>query len=114
VSVRKMHQIWIQQCEAAPGIKLCYGLKAAFDYLVAETRCRAPSIRSGATSVRFPGEAYVYAQEIRTHIARVERAMHDTKDDDDLLRESPTTIAKRAAQFAAIKELLTATELGTS
>jgi hypothetical protein len=34
--------------------------------------------------------------------------------DDDLIRESPTTIAKRAGQFAAIKELLTATELGTS
>jgi hypothetical protein len=57
-------------------------------------------------------------QEIRTHSARVERELRDqsatVEDDDDLLRERPTTIAKRAAQFATIKELLTATELCTS
>jgi hypothetical protein len=32
----KFHEIWIEQCEAAEEIKLRYGLKAAFDYLVAE------------------------------------------------------------------------------
>jgi hypothetical protein len=56
--------------------------------------------------------------EIRTHIARVERELQDksipTEDDDDLFKDSPTTIVKRATQFATIKELLTATELGTS
>ena len=31
-----MHEIWIEQCDAAQDIKLRYGLKAAFDYLVAE------------------------------------------------------------------------------
>jgi hypothetical protein len=31
-----MHEIWIEQCDAAKNIKLRYGLKAAFDYLVAE------------------------------------------------------------------------------
>jgi hypothetical protein len=36
MSVRKMHEIWIEQYDAAQGIKLRYGLKAAFDYLVAE------------------------------------------------------------------------------
>jgi hypothetical protein len=35
-------------------------------------------------------------------------------EDDDLIRESPATAAERARQFATIKELLTATELGTS
>ena len=57
-------------------------------------------------------------QEIRTHIARVERELHDNSapvaEDDDLLQESPATAAERARQFATIKELLTATELGTS
>jgi hypothetical protein len=57
-------------------------------------------------------------QEIRPHIARVEREIHvespATEDDDALLQESPATIAKRAAQFATIKESLTAPELGTS
>jgi hypothetical protein len=36
VESRKFHEIWIEQCEAAEEIKLRYGLKAAFDYLVAE------------------------------------------------------------------------------
>jgi len=31
-----MHEIWIEQCDAAKNIKLRYGLKAAFDYLIAE------------------------------------------------------------------------------
>ena len=30
------HQIWVEQCVAAETIKLRYGLKAAFDYAVAE------------------------------------------------------------------------------
>ena len=30
------HQIWVEQCAAAETIKLRYGLKAAFDYAVAE------------------------------------------------------------------------------
>jgi len=36
VEARKFHEIWIEQCEAAEEINLRYGLKAAFDYLVAE------------------------------------------------------------------------------
>ena len=33
---RKLHEIWIEQCEAALSIKRRYGLDSAFDYLVAE------------------------------------------------------------------------------
>jgi hypothetical protein len=36
MTARKLHEIWVEQCEAAQGIKQRYGLKAAFDYLVAE------------------------------------------------------------------------------
>jgi len=36
VGTRKYHQIWIEQCDAAQEIKLRYGLKAAFDHVVAE------------------------------------------------------------------------------
>jgi hypothetical protein len=32
----KFHEIWVEQCEAAEGIKRRYGTKVAFDYLVAE------------------------------------------------------------------------------
>jgi hypothetical protein len=38
----------------------------------------------------------------------------DVADEDDPLGESPASIAERARQFMAIKELLTATTLGTS
>ena len=33
---RKFHEVWVEQCEAAKEIKRRYGLRAAFDYLVAE------------------------------------------------------------------------------
>ena len=61
-------------------------------------------------------------EELRTHVARVEReqrekdaeAAEDNDDDDEWIRESPATVAEGARQFATIKELLTARELGTS
>jgi hypothetical protein len=31
-----MHEIWIEQCDAARDIKLRFGIKAAFDYVVTE------------------------------------------------------------------------------
>jgi hypothetical protein len=125
MSVRKMHEIWIEQYDAAQGIKLRYGLKAAFDYLVVEKLLNFASAAAEHPEFarelpRFVSEVRLMftPQEMRTHIARVERELLEknaaTKDDDDLLQESPTTIAKRAGQFATIKELLTATEFGTS
>jgi hypothetical protein len=33
---RKFHEVWVEQCEAAKEIKRRYGLRAAFDYLIAE------------------------------------------------------------------------------
>jgi hypothetical protein len=124
MSVRKMHEIWIEQYDAAQGIKLRYGLKAAFDYLVAEKllnfgEAAAEHPEFARELPRFVSQVRLMFTplEIKTHIARVERELHDKSllvEGDDLIRESPTTIAKRAGQLATIKELLTATELGTS
>ena len=36
MNTRKVHEIWVEQCDATNEIKLRYGVKAAFDYLVAE------------------------------------------------------------------------------
>src|SRR5450756_2702720 len=102
-----MHEIWIEQCDAAQDIKLRYGLKAAFDYVVAEKLLNYASAASQHPEFarelpRFISQVrrMFTPQEIRTHIARVERELHDNsapmEDDDDLLQESPTTIAKRA------------------
>ena len=124
MSVRKMHEIWIEQCEAAQDIKLRYGLKAAFDYVVAEKLLNFASAASQHPEFarelpRFVSQVrFMFTrQEIRTHIARVERKQHEKDVDataDELISETPATAAERARQFATIKELLTATELGTS
>ena len=82
MGVRKMHEIWIEQCDAAQGIKLRYGLKAAFDYLVAEkllnfAGAAAEHPEFARELPRFVSEVrrMFTPQEIRTHIARVEREL---------------------------------------
>ena len=125
MSVRKMQEIWIEQCEAAQNIKLRYGLKAAFDYVVAEKLLDFASAASQHPEFarelpRFVSQVRLMftPQEMRTHIARVKREQHekdvDAMEDDELISESPTKAAERVRQFATIKELLTAAELGTS
>jgi hypothetical protein len=62
--------------------------------------------------------------EMRTHLARIERGEYAAAnvdeevdqfdDDEELIRESPAAAAERARQFAIVKKLLTAAELGTS
>jgi hypothetical protein len=125
VEPRKLHEIWIEQCEAARTIKDRYGLKAAFDYLVGEKllnfteaasehRAFAQELPRFVSAVR----RMFTAEEIATQLARIERE-HSEKDtaheeDEDPLAESPIRKAARARQFAMIKELLTAPVLGTS
>jgi hypothetical protein len=130
VNATKSHEIWVEQCDAAHEIKLRYGVKAAFDYLVAE---KLLNFVDAATSrPEFAKElprfvAYVRGlftpQEMRTHLARIEREQteyaaenedNEFDEGDELLRESPAAAAERARRFAIIKELLTAAELGTS
>jgi hypothetical protein len=63
-------------------------------------------------------------QEMRTHLARIEREQSEYSADieeddifdkeDEFIPESPEAAAERARQFATIRELLTAAELGTS
>jgi hypothetical protein len=131
VNTRKFHEIWIEQCDAAQEIKLRYGLKAAFDYVVAEKLLNFTS--AAVDHPEFARELPRFVsrvrrmftpQEIRTHLARIEREQREyeadieeddkLKEEDDLFLESPAAIAERARQFATIKELLTAAELGTS
>ena len=127
MNTRRFHEIWLEQCDATYEIKLRYGVKAAFDYLVAE---KLLNFADAATSrPEFARElprfvAYVRGlftpQEMRTHLARIEREqnVYDADDaneeDDELIRESPAAAAERTRQFASIKELLTTEELRTS
>lgn len=129
MSTRKFHEIWVEQCNATHEIKLRYGVKAAFDYLVAE---KLLNFADAATSCpEFARElprfvAHVRGlftpQEMRTHLARIEREQTENDDDEDdefddddeLIREISAAAAERARQFAIVKELLTASELGSS
>lgn len=131
MSTRKFHEIWIEQCDAAYEIKLCYGVKAAFDYLVAEKLLNFAE--AAASRPEFARELPRFVarvrglftpQELLTHLERIERDQNEydaanAEDDeldeeDELILESPTAAAERARQFASIKELLTTAELGTS
>ena len=64
MSTRKLHEIWIEQCEAAESIKARYGLKAAFDYVVAE------KLMNFATAA---SEHPAFARELPRFVAKVRR-----------------------------------------
>lgn len=139
MDMKNFREIWIEQCEAADEIKLRYGVGAAFDYLVAEKLLNFAE--AAASHPEFARELPQFVArvrglftplEIRTHLARVEReqnerdAENDNEQDDEFddedkldeedepILESPTLAAARAQQFAVIKDLLTAGELGIS
>ena len=125
VSARKFQEVWIEQCDAAQDIKLRYGLKAAFDYVVAEKLLNFVS--AAADHPEFARELPRFVsrvrgmftpQEIRTHLARIEQEQRDggigIHEDIELIPLSPVEAAARVRQFAVIKELLTAAELGTA
>jgi hypothetical protein len=126
MSARKHHEIWIEQCEAARTIKTRYGLRAAFDYVVGEKLINFASAASQHPEFarelpRFVSEVrrMFTAEEIRTHLARLEReqgerAVDVLEEEDELYPESPIAASERVRQFTTIKEVLTASELGTS
>jgi hypothetical protein len=134
---RKFHEIWIEQCKAAEQVKLRYGLKAAFDYLVAEkllsfvdAASRNPEFARELPRFVASVRDLFTVEEMRTHLSRIECEQReygasieerDEFDDQDeqqeehaLGLESSAAAAERARQFATIAELLTAAELGTS
>jgi len=131
VITRKFHEIWIEQCDAAQEIKLRYGLKAALDYVVAEkllnfadAAARHPEFARELPRFVARVRRMFTPEEIQNHLARIEREKREydaeieegdeLEEEGELIRESPAAAAKRAQQFATIKELLTAAELGTS
>jgi hypothetical protein len=131
----KFHEIWIEQCEAAEEIKLRYGLKAAFDYLVAEkllnfaeAAVRDPKFARALPRFLARVRGLFTPQDMRTQLDRIGREQReydayieqhddsegDQQDQDELILESPASATERARQFDTIVELLTAAELGTS
>ena len=122
---RNWHHIWVKQCDAAEAIKLRYGLKSAFDYVVAEkllnfaeAAARHPEFASDLPRFVSRVRSMFTPQEIQAHLARIERERHESVlaavEDGGLDFEDPEAVAERARQFDLIKGLLTVTQLGTS
>jgi hypothetical protein len=124
----KLHEIWIEECEASRSIRERYGLQAAFDYLVIE---KLLNFGEAATQhptfaqelPRFVAEvrSIFSPEELHSEIDRVEkeenaRAAEATFDveNDELLRPKPQALAARAQRFAVIKSLLISPQLGIS
>jgi hypothetical protein len=131
MDTRKSHHIWTEQCEAARTIKERYGVTAAFDYLVGEKLMTFAAAAADHPDFarelpRFVSEVrrMFTADEIAVHLAQIERAQNETDDDvmedgdvveeEDIFPESPAAVAARIRRFMLVKELLTATTLGTS
>lgn len=124
----KLHKIWLEQCEAARSIQQRYGLKAAFDYLVAEKLLNYSEAATEHPAFaqelpRFVAEVrrIFTIQELCSEIARLEQEEDERAaetagidEEDEFLEAKPDIIAARSQRFAVIKALLTAPELGTS
>ena len=119
------HEIWVEQCEAAETIKFRFGLKAAFDYAVAEkllnfAEAAAQHPECARELPRFVSRVrrIFTAQELEAHLARIERERRENElaamEDDEAPFKNPAAALERTRQFDLIKELLTANTLGTS
>jgi hypothetical protein len=122
---RKAQDIWLEQFEAARTIEARYGLTAALDYIVGEKLMTfaETAITHGDFARELPRfisevRRMFPLSEIRNHLEQIERAHHEghieALDEDDPLGEDPETVAQHGRQFLLLKELLTATNLGTS
>ena len=60
---RAFHEIWIEQCDAARGIRLEFGAHAALDYLVGEKLVNF--VRAASSHPEFAAELPRFVAEIR-------------------------------------------------
>jgi hypothetical protein len=118
---------WLEQCRVTATIKERYGLKSAFDYLVAEklldfARAAEQKPELAQQLPRFVSEVrrIFTMDEIQNHLARIEREQEraplgeEEWRDDEEFHEDPKISAVRARSFVLIKQLLLTAQLGTS
>lgn len=120
------HRMWVAQCEATATIKTRYGVSSAFDYLVAE------KLMNFAEAARQHPE---FARELPQFVAEVSRIFTPSEladqfiklermqemqlvdaeaESDDVLGESPAMLHDQKQRLKVIKDLLVASQLGTS
>ncbi len=122
---RSAKAIWFDQFEAAGEIKTRYGSRAAFDYIVAEKLMNFAEAARTMPDFAREMPAFVAAvrglfahEEMLVHLSRIERELtvmpDEDPEDDEALREDPAALAVRQCSFASLKELLSASRLGTA
>ena len=122
---RSWQHVWMDQCDAAEGIRLRFGLAEAFDYVVgekllnfAEAAAQDPDFARELPRFVSRVRSMFTADEIRSHLARIECARREPVvtdvELDELDHEDPGLLEERHRQFELVKELLTAPALGTS
>ena len=124
---RRFQDVWVDQCTATRRIREDHGVKSAFDYLVGEklmTFADAAATRPefARELPRFVAEVrrIFSAAEIQDHFARIERedrAATEAASGEEIdwaTFDTGEMIDARRARFLALKELLSAAQLGTS
>ena len=122
---RSWQHVWMDQCDAAEGIRLRFGLAEAFDYVVgekllnfAEAAAQDPDFARELPRLVSRVRSMFTADEIWSHLARIERARREPVvtdvELDKLDHEDPGLLEERHRQFELVKELLTVPALGTS
>ena len=126
MSLRDAHHIWTEQCESAQTIKARFGLTAAVEYLVgeklinfAETASTHPDFAQELPQFVSEVRRMFTRDEIKQCLAQIERAQKEEEEangleEDDPFPESSEAVAERSRRFTLLKDLLTATTLGTS
>jgi hypothetical protein len=130
VTGQGVYMKWLEQCRATATIKERYGVKSAFDYLVAEklldfARAAEREPELARRLPRFVSEVRrIFTMgEIQNHLVRIEREQEEQEraplgeeewDEDEEFREDPEILAARARSFMLIRQLLLAPQLGTS
>ena len=118
-------EIWSEQCDSARDIKVRYGCKSAFDYIVTEKLMNFAEAACGSTDFAREMPSFVVAvrnlfqrDEMSAHLARVEQELErehaDTADEEDVFADDPEMVAERMRRFATVRELLEADTLGTA
>ena len=116
---------WQEQCDVAEAIELCYGLDAAFDYVVGgklldmaaraarrpELARELPGFASRVRNMFTPDEIEEQLKRMeRQHIERDEAAANDGGPD----RENRATVIRAHPSMSAIRELLGVPALAAS
>jgi hypothetical protein len=120
----EFHKIWIDQCEAAEGIRENFGSLKALDYLIGEKLCSY--LMAAESDALFSAEVPAYVAEIRRlftaeeihdylnclertkYLASPEPELESTldADDEELWLDSPVRGAEELLRFSRLRQLL--------